>query len=194
MNALYCSLKAVCERRKSVRDFADTPVPIEKIGQIKKIALTSPYASSKKNWNILTVDDKTVIQQMAEIVRKRLAQVQGNIKEDFAESWTVYTNNYFLAFEKAPVLFIPVFRTATGVSFMLQEPDALVRQWERDSYVKSISCVAMLILLAVESLGLGACYMTGPLFAEEELMKLLHIREGRNIGAIIPVGHPRIDD
>jgi nitroreductase len=63
-----------------------------------------------------------------------------------------------------------------------------ISEWERDSYVKSISCVAMMILLVCESLGLGACYMTGPLIAENEISQIIKLKKGRNIGAIIPIG------
>jgi nitroreductase len=47
----------------------------------------------------------------------------------------------------------------------------------------------MLILLAAESLGLGACYMTGSLVAEAALAGLLAVKPGRSIGAVIPVGY-----
>jgi nitroreductase len=48
----------------------------------------------------------------------------------------------------------------------------------------------MLILLAAESLGLGACYMTGPLIAGEELAQITGLSAGQEIGAIIPIGYP----
>jgi nitroreductase len=70
---------------------------------------------------------------------------------------------------------------------MSDTPELL--QWERDNYVKSIACVAMLILLAAESLGLAACHMTGGLIAEDALGPLAKIRKGRSIGALIPIGY-----
>ena len=61
--------------------------------------------------------------------------------------------------------------------------------WEHDNLTKSLSCVAMMILLAAESLGLGACYMTGPLLAGTDLNATLGLRDNFLLGAIIPVGH-----
>jgi nitroreductase len=46
----------------------------------------------------------------------------------------------------------------------------------------------MLILLAAESLGLAACYMTGPLLAQTEIAHLLNVKRGRDVAAVIPVG------
>ena len=43
--------------------------------------------------------------------------------------------------------------------------------------------------LGDESLGLGACYMTGPLLAARELAKLAGLKPGREPGALIPLGY-----
>ena len=47
----------------------------------------------------------------------------------------------------------------------------------------------MLVLLAAEALGLGACYMTGGLLAEHEILELITNKKDRKIGAIIPIGY-----
>ena len=190
MNDLYQPFKALCEKRKSVRNFADRPVSPEDIEKIKQIAYTSPYASGRKNWDIIVVDDKATIQKIAEVVRSCADKLKEKLREDLIEHYITYSEN-FTIFERAPVLFIPTFRIAPGLSYLVKEPDNALLQWERDGYVKSISCVAMLILLAAESLGLGACYMTGPLVAEEKIKKVIPIKKGREIGAIIPVGYPK---
>ena len=62
--------------------------------------------------------------------------------------------------------------------------------WEHDNLTKSLSCAGMMILLAAESLGLGACYMTGPLLAGTALNATLGLRDNFLLGAVIPVGYP----
>jgi len=52
----------------------------------------------------------------------------------------------------------------------------------------------MLIQLAAQSLGLGACCMTGPLLAETELAQKLGMKPGFAVGAVIPVGNPKGDN
>ncbi len=190
MNDPYSDFKTLCERRKSIRDFADNPVSTEDIEKIKQIAYTSPYASGRKNWDVIVIHDKATIQKIAEVVRSCSEGLKEKLREDLMEHYAAYAENFTL-FEKAPVLFIPTFRIAPGLSYLLKEPDSTILQWERDSYVKSISCVAMLILLAAESLGLGGCYMTAPLVAEGKIKEVIPIKKGRDIGAIIPVGYPK---
>ncbi len=184
---MYGYLKALCERRRSARKFQSKSVSLEDIEKIKEIAYTSPYASGKKNWDINVVSERDKIAKIAKLIRSRTQQLAGSVREDFKENFTRYARS-FTAFEGAPVLFVPSFRISSTLSPMLGD-DRNVELWERDNFVKSISCVAMLILLAAESLGLGGCYMTGPLIAEDLIAQELGIKTGRNIGAIIPIGY-----
>jgi nitroreductase len=187
-DALYDSLKTVCARRRSVRRFTERPLSEEQIGKIREIARFSPYASGKKNWELLAVTDRALIRELGEVVRSRSSEIGDRVREDFREMFLEYAENFAL-FESAPVLFIPVFRVQRSLSLMVEAPGEALQRWERDNLVKSISCVAMLVLLAAESLGLGACLMTGPLVAEEELAKRIGVKRGHEIGAIIPVGY-----
>jgi len=211
VTALYESLKTLCERRRSVRCFDPRDVSPGDIEKIKAIAYTSPYASGRRNWELMAVTDREKIGEIAGLVRARVEQLKMKVREDLRESFSGYAVN-FTAFESAPLLIIPTFRISPGLSVMLSpaarafragggmntgmdmdmdaDMDIDIGQWERDNYVKSISCAAMLVLLAAESLGLGGCYMTGPLLAEKEIAKLIHVKKGRSIGAIIPIGRP----
>ena len=184
----YDALLKICESRKSTRVFDNTPVPEEIIARIKKIAYTSPYASGRKNWEITAVTDRGLLGAMREAVKKRSQEIQAALRPDMQEHFASYARN-FTFFASAPAAFLLTFRAAPSLSLMLSDPGAELLQWERDNSVKSISCVAMLVLLAAESLGLGACYVTGALIAEKELVELIKIPMGRGIGAIIPVGY-----
>lgn len=188
MPTRYESLLALCTARRCRRSFQeDRPLSPEQIEQIKALAMTSPYASGKKNWEIMVITDAAVIAQMAQAVEQYAAEIQAQMCPEFVDDFATYAKN-FSAFAGAPALFIPTFRVAPSLSLMCDGDNEEIRNWERDNYVKSISCVSMLILLAAESLGLAACYMTGPLIAEELLGRLINIKRGRSIGALIPVG------
>ncbi len=193
MASNYENLLSICERRKSVRQFSDKAVAAADVERILKIAYTSPYASGRKNWELIAVNDAEQIKNIAALVKNSVSHLEKKIKEDYKEGFRQYAES-FVFFENAPVLIIPAFRTAPALSVMLNKPDGIIDQWERDNYVKSISCAAMLVLLAAESLGLGGCYMTGPLLAEDEIGKLIKTKTGRNIGAIIPIGYVKSED
>jgi nitroreductase len=184
---LYTHLKTVADRRKSTRLFSEKAISAELVEKIKEIALTSPYASGKKNWDIKIIQDLDVIYSLVKIIRKKSEEITSDIREDYRDMFVNYAKN-FSAFESAPVLFVPFFRVTRALSRMHKNPGLLL-EWERDNFVKSISCVAMLIILAAESLGLGSCYMTGPLIAEAGIKEILQIHKNSELGAVIPVGY-----
>lgn len=183
MEELFESLKTICMNRRSTRVFSERTVQQEKIDKILDIASTSPYASNKKSWEIVVVDQRERILQMADIVKTSVESMKERVREDLQPGFVQYAE-HFSRFASAPLLMVPVFRIGRALSLMIDEP-----VWERDNYVKSISCVCMLILLAAESLGLKSCYMTGPLIAEEPLGEFLNLKKGRQVGAIIPIGY-----
>jgi len=189
MTSLFIPLANLCSQRRSVRTFADRPVPGDFIEKIEQIARTSPYASGRKNWRLCYVSEPEKMAEMSALINEKTSLLVPNLREDFREQFIDYAVS-FSAFAKAPLLIIPVFKTFSTLSYMQRESQPTLERWERDNYVKSISCVSMLILLAAESLGLGACLMTGPLIAEASLKPALGLRESQEIGAIIPVGFP----
>jgi nitroreductase len=199
---MYDALFSLCQKRCSVRSFSEKPLSAEQIEKIKAIAMTSPYASGRKHWEIIVITEKETIEKMAEIVRAQVKNFAEGIRSDYTDDFLTYAKN-FSVFAEAPALFIPVFRNAPLVSLMIDgsknnDIDIINKEeiaiWERDNYVKSISCVCMLILLAAESLELSSCYMTGPLLAEKSLGSLFKLKPGYSIGALIPVGYAKTGD
>jgi nitroreductase len=184
----YENLKMLCQKRKSVREFEDKKIPDEVIEKIIQISTTSPFVSNKKKWDVIAITDKKIIKECSEVVRNRIRIMEKKVRSDLVEDFKSYSRNFYF-FENAPVIFILTFRISHGLSILLPEPEII--EWERDNFVKSISCAGMLVLLAAESLELGTCYMTGPLIAEKEIAEILKIKSGRNIGAIIPAGYKK---
>ncbi len=189
----YEQLKHLAERRKSIREFSNDPVSDEDIEKITAIAMTAPYASSRKNWGIEVIRDRAIIRKAALSVEEVCSSMARRMRGDFGERFEQYSKS-FTFFSDAPVILVPYFRLSPVVSAMMSQPDPTddsVLTWERDNYIKSISCVTMMILLAAESLSLGACCVTGALVAEKELCDIFSIKNGRHIGALIPIGHKK---
>lgn len=184
----YLALEALCKARHSTRRFLDKPVSDELVAKILEIARTSPFAGGSKSWEVLVIRDRARIEETARAVRARVATLHASIRPAFQEAFLEYAKN-FSSFESAPVLMLPVVRVIPTLTLMLPEPTDGVVRMESENYVKSISCVAMLILLAAESLGLASCFTTGPLLAEEEIATIVAVKPGRRIGALIPIGY-----
>jgi len=184
------ALYQICSARNSCRRFSSELIPEEQIENILKLGYTAPFASGRKNWEILVVRDQETIARMVQTVSENVDRLSGQMNEDVAAVFRQYARNFYF-FREAPVLFVPVYRTVPTFKALARDhftPD--LQLWERDNLVKSVSCVAMLILLAAQSQGLGSCYMTGPLMAQPDLADVLQLPKDRQIGALIPVGKP----
>lgn len=186
MSQAYDNLLKLCETRHSCRSFAQRPVAREEVEKVVKAGLLAPFASGSKSWEIVVVDKPAVIKEMAAAVRRRSEELAAKMDADDKIVFLTYSR-FFTAFETAPVVLVPAFKDRRGIALML--PDEKLEAFERENSVKSISCACMLALLAAESLGLGACYMTGPLLAANEIAKLAGLKPGREPGALIPLGH-----
>lgn len=186
----YESLLKLCSNRKSCRQFlAGDTLDAQEVQQVLDLAAHSPFASGRKNWKIAVVTERERIAALAAKVRDEATALAGWMEEEPARFFLNYARS-FTFFETAPALFIPYCReSATMKSLLREQASADILQWDRDNLTKSLSCVAMLILLAAESLDLGACYMTGPLLAGKSLNAVLGLPENVLLGAVVPVGH-----
>lgn len=190
MRNSYETFHALCQSRRSHRKFSSKPVPDEMISKILETAATSPFASGRKNWKIMVIRDRDVCRDMVETIRQQTERMATDMEPEMALMFKRYVSN-FTQFADVSALLLPIFRVAPVMRSLLRDRlTPSLQSWERDNSVKSISCVTMLILLAAESLGLGACYMTGPLIAGEELAQIIGLPVGQEIGAIIPIGYP----
>jgi len=184
----YESLKRIALNRHSVREYADREVPEEIVGKIIEIAKSSPYASGRGNWGIEAIRDRDTIRHSADIVDEKAERIAQEIEGQYGGQFRDYARS-FSFYRNAPLLLIPYFRESSTLAALIDKPDKSILTWERDNYIKSISCVTMLALLAAESLDMAACCVTGALIAEDELCQIFRIKNGRRIGAIIPVGY-----
>ena len=189
MEDLYTPLLSLAEQRRSCRRF-DTlrPVSDEEVERILAVARRAPFASGRSGWKVAVVRDPETIAALAAQVRQSAEALAARMEGDAVPFWRRYAES-FTFFESAPLLLIPYCReTSTMKSILREQATDDILAWEHDNLTKSLSCVAMMILLAAESLGLGACYMTGPLLADKALRETLGLREYFLPGAVIPVG------
>jgi len=188
---MYESFRELSLTRHSTREFADTKVPRDMIDKILELAATSPYASGKKNWDIKVIDDTKTIKEIATSVKEYTEKLTPKIRDDFRDGFIEYSKS-FVAFEDAPLILIPTFKVNYSLSLMVE--DEMIKSWERESYVKSISCLCMIIHQTAHSLGLGSCLMTGPVIAQEQIKEIIKVKPRHDIAAIIAIGYKTSTD
>jgi len=165
-------------RRRAVRRYRPDPVRDEDIHTILDAANWAPSAMNRQQWEFVVVTGNK-IRDMGESYRA--------IIEEYTKNWDpsplrgALTREEFIRFAGtyggAPVVIVVLTDAADTPDF-------------HKANIESASAAMENLLLAATALGLGTCWMTGPLRDETALRTILSIPEGKEIVAVTPLGFP----
>lgn len=182
------------EKRRSVRRFKNQQPAEAEIEKLLHAATLAPSASNKQPWRFHVITNKSKILSIAEQVKAKIDVLISDADVSFKSQFEEYSYN-FICFQNAPVLIIPTFRPIAMLSLLFADSKTVIspehiKKLEYDSSLISVSCAIQNLLLTAEERGLGACCMTGPLLAKDEICHYLSIPNGWSMAAIIAVGYP----
>jgi len=181
------ALLALLRTRRSVRRFRAEPVSEEEIAALVEAAASAPSAGNRQAYRLLVVASRPRIDAMAAAVREEVARLRAGVRADVAPEADAYLGS-FLHFAGAPVVVAPIHRRGPD---LLEAAGATPRGSRADAdALSSVSAAIENLLLCAHALGLGACWMTGPLVAAEALAGILEVPKGWALSALVPVGRP----
>jgi len=166
-------------QRRAVRQYLPDPVSRDEIRTILDAARWAPSALNHQQWQFLVVTGKKIGEMGESFVR---------IIEEYTRNWessrmqgSAFTREEFVRFAAtyggAPVVIVVLTDTAKTADF-------------QRANLESASAAMQNLLLAATALGLGTCWMTGPLQDEKALRRILEIPNDKEIVAITPLGYP----
>lgn len=181
----------VIQSRRSVRHFTEDPVSKDLIEKCLSAANCAPSGGNQKNWKFIVVQDKDKIEELQTIVEDKIYSISDELKSPKAkQEFKTYSIKYFTFFANAPVLICIVMKpydSLTGRLIKKINPDT---DYQSSAGIQSVAAATENLLLAAASVGLGTCWMTGPLIAKTELEKSLIIKSPESLFALVPVGYP----
>jgi nitroreductase len=165
-------------KRRAVRQYLPDPVSREDILTVLDAANQAPSGLNRQPWEFLVVTGKKVL-EMGGSYRSTLDEYLSHY--DRSPMRDFITRDEFIRFAGtyggAPVVIVVLIRADDNPNF-------------RKADLESASAALENLLLAATALGLGTCWMTGPLRDEKALRRILTIPEDREIVAVTPVGYP----
>ncbi|MDZ4808224.1 MAG: nitroreductase family protein [Bacteroidota bacterium] len=170
------------EKRRTVRDFSDKPVPKEVIEKIVLTASTAPSGAHKQPWTFCIVSDPEIKKQIrVEAEKEEFESYNGRMPEEWKADLLPLQTDWKKEFlETAPYLVI-VFKR----SYELEE-----NGHKHQNYYVTESCgiACGFLLTAVHNAGLAALTHTpSPM---NFLGKVLNRPENEKPYLLIPVGYP----
>jgi nitroreductase len=179
------SFYELMDKRRTVRDFSDKPVPKEIIENIIKTASSAPSGAHKQPWTFCVVTDKEIKKQIrAAAEKEEYENYHGRMDKEWIEDLAYLGTDWHKPFlETAPYLII-VFKKL----YDLQQ-DGTKRQ---NYYVtESVGIASGFLLAAVHNAGL--CALTHTPSPMGFLTKILKRPENERPFLLIPVGYPAED-
>ncbi|ACL77715.1 nitroreductase family protein [Ruminiclostridium cellulolyticum] len=184
-------------KRRSIRKFKETPIPHEDIEYFISCAVNAPSGCNSQCWHFVAVEDKTLIERLAEETAKGAREFYGTGFPEATEEFLISREKATSFFRNAPlVIFVFLDRmdyydervskafSAKGFSKRqmldtLAYPDIL-----------SIGATVQNMLLAIAEKGYGACWMNDPVIGENRIKNLLQVRNDLRLISVVPIGIP----
>lgn len=183
-------LKEAITRRASIRTFKDNPVPVEDLKELVRMGGQAPSVNNYQPWKFYAITNKNMLGQMAEKVKEKTEQipeneskVSGNIKSQV--EW------FSTFFENAPALIAMVmdeYESVLEKGVKISHHDINIMRNYPD--IQSAGAAIQNILLAAVDMGYGACWMSAPMIAKEELEEIIDIEKSTHLIAFVAVGVP----
>jgi nitroreductase len=184
----HAALLALLRARRSVRRFLPDPVSAAEEAALVEAAALAPSAGGRQSWRLLLVRSPERIARMAEAVREAVARIRGELRPEARAEAGAYLDD-FLHFAGAPLVVAAIHRGGLDLLAAAGAQGPALRRAEADS-LASLAAALENLLLCATALGLGACWMTGPLVAAPALGPILEVPAGWTLGALVPVGRP----
>jgi nitroreductase len=165
-------------RRRAVRHYRPDPVSREKILTVLDAANQAPSALNRQQWEFLIVTGKKIL-EMGRSYRSTL--------DEYLAHWDASPMRGFITRNEF-IRFAETYGSAPVVIVVLTPTDEIANF--RKANLESASAALENLLLAATAVGLGTCWMTGPLRDEKTLRRILPVPDNREIVAITPLGYP----
>jgi nitroreductase len=186
----YDKLIQLLERRHSCRSFAPDPVDEKTLQSLSRAFALAPQAGGNRDLHCRFITDQAAIRNLAEQGQEAFTAFCQNISSPFIREETARYGENFFWFSEAPVLAIV---TCRKVPAFLEKPVGFKAPLIWGSEL-SAAMASFGLLLTAETIGLGACCLTGPLIVWREMEDLLDISKRDSLVLLIALGYKEAHD
>jgi len=185
------------QTRRSVRTFADRPVPREVLERLLRAAITAPSSTNRQPWRFTVVTNPKQQAALAGAVRDRAEALQAIIsRSHHAEDFGRYGDFFHEPLAGAAAIVVPQYRTYPDLIANLiasggGDPSQFHTASDMQAELCSTSAAVMNLLVQAHAEGLGACWMAGPMIARPAFESLLGIKKPWQMVGAIALGWPQ---
>lgn len=178
-------VKNLIKTRRTVRKFLQREVEREKIRELIEAATWAPSAHNSQPWRFFIITSKETKEAFSlAMIRKWEKDLkQDKIDEDTIKQLVKDSHERFISSPVIIVVFI-------DMSEMQKYPDERRNSYEKVMAIQSASAAIQNLILLAHAFGLGSNWRCAPLFAQEEVKKVLRVNLSWEPIAAISIGYP----
>lgn len=162
--------------RRSVRRYKTQPVNKEDILKILDAANWAPSAMNRQPWEFLVISGE-LLKPLGKSYKRVVKEFTSQLNEDSEIISSAEFVKFASHFGGAPVVIVVLTEANEDTN-------------EQKAFLESASAAMENLVLAARDLGLGTCWMTGPMRDESSLRSILNISPDEEIVAVTPLGYP----
>lgn len=170
----------VIKKRRSIRRYKPDAVKRQAIEKILDAANWAPSGMNLQQWEFIVVSKDRI---------NLLANNYLELVEEFTKGWDNTPGTRLVSRDEI-LKFAANYGNAPHIIVVLTDKSDDPNY--QKAHLESASAAMENMLLAATALGLGTCWMTGPLRDEKSLRHLLEIPDDKEMVAVTPLGYPAI--
>ncbi|MCR4429071.1 MAG: nitroreductase family protein [Caldiserica bacterium] len=180
--------------RRSIRKYKQEDISTSQVEELLRLASWAPSANNFQMWFFYAIHSRETREKIAQAIEEKLEEVLSWPELQALKERLSWMSRYARFIREAPWLIVfcmDDYKSAFEEILIKKGFDKeKLEKWRPHAEIQSVSAAIQNFLLAAHARGFGAVWMVGPLFAVEELEKILEIPQGRRILALVPLGYP----
>jgi len=187
-------LQAAITQRTSVRNFKDQSIPVEDIKKMVEFAGCAPSVNNFQPWKFKAITNKEKLKSIADAVILKIERIPDN-QSKYATQVKKQVEFYATFFQNAPVLIaISMGQYESVIERAIDIDHDTINRMRNHPDLQSAGAAIQNLLLSAVDMGYGACWMSAPLIAKEEIEELLGIESPDQLVSFVAIGVPANPD
>jgi nitroreductase len=186
-------LKAAIEARTSIRVFSDEKMNMDDVREMVRLAGLAPSVNNFQPWRYIAIMNRDLLNRMADVVTEKIENLPSS-KSIAAKNVKKQVTWFSTFFKEAPVVLVLVtkpYETVLESAVELSHDEINILRNYPD--IQSAGASIQNLLLSAVDMGYGACWLSGAMFAREEIEKMLNINAPEKMLAFVVIGKPRAE-